>query len=407
MIGTGDRVSDPVGSGLVLALAMAFFVTGCSLLVITGPSLGALHAFAAFIILAILAALNQLLPVLTNAPVARPQLVISIALGFATGFALLILAFYGLPTFLAAAIVLGASALVWVVWNIIRLIVGRGESQTRSLMACAILAFAIAAGLGTSMAGSFSGAWAAPVAALAPLHATLAIVGFASLLILAVSYRFVPMFAVAHGTAYGRRLMQWLAVAGAAVVAIFVHAAVGFRLGIMALLIAAVLIGMSHMQTLRLRLRKRLDVSLRYGSVAWGFAILALIATLASSWQSRFGLPAVILAVLGWICISILGYAYKVAGFLAWQAAKDRDPRAQLPALSTAVNLPLAYVALTLISVGSATAAVFAYISPDRMQVGLDIYAGGGLCAVVAVVGLGSSYVFRKETDAHATRATG
>jgi len=41
------------------------------------------------------------------------------------------------------------------------------------------------------------------------------------------------------------------------------------------------------------------------------------------------------------------------------------------------------------------------------MQVGLDIYAGGGLCAVVAVVGLGSSYVFRKETDAHATRATG
>ncbi len=407
MIGSVDRVSDPIGSGWVLALALAFFATGCVLLIVTGPSFGALHAFAAFIVLAVVAALNQLLPVLTSAPVARPQLVICVALGFATGFALLIVAFFGLPTFLAAAIVMSASALVWVVWNVIRLIAGRGESQTRILVACAILAFAVATGLGAGMAGFFSGVWVAPVAALAPLHAILAIVGFASLLVLAVSYRFVPMFAVAHATTYGRRLTQWLAVAGTVVAAIFVHAAVGFRLGMAGLLVAAILIGISHLRTLRLRLRKRLDVSLRYGAVGWGFAILALLAALASSWQSRFGLSAVILAVLGWVCISILGYAYKIAGFLAWQAAKNRHPAAQLPALSTAVNLPLAYVALTLVSFGSLAAATFAYCSPQYTHAGLEVFAGGGLCAVVALANLASSYIFRKETAARAVRATG
>ena len=90
MIDLGSRVSDPIGSGWVLGAAMALFVSGCVLLVIGGPSFGALHAFAGFVVLAIVAALNQLLPVLTHAPVAQPHGVIAISAGFFLGFVLLI-----------------------------------------------------------------------------------------------------------------------------------------------------------------------------------------------------------------------------------------------------------------------------------------------------------------------------
>lgn len=278
MIGLGDRVSDPVGSACVLGIALAFYAVGCCLLVFTGATFGALHAFAAFIVLAIVAALNQLLPVLTHAPTARPQGVIAIGLAFATGFALLIAGFYGAGTFFAASIVLAVSAAVWVLWNLWRLLLGKDEIQMRALMACALLAFIAAAGIGATMAASLAGRWSISAVRLATLHATMAIVGFASLLIAAVSYRFVPMFAVAHATAYGRRAAQWIVVAGAIVIAACVRLPIGLRFGLVLLLMACVSIGYSHVKTLSSRLRKRLDVSLKYGAVAWSLAIVALSA---------------------------------------------------------------------------------------------------------------------------------
>jgi hypothetical protein len=406
MMGLGNRVSDPVGSGWVLALALGFYVLGCVLLVFTGPGFGVLHAFAAFIVLAIVAALNQLLPVLTHAPIARPQAVLAVAVGFAIGFALLIGGFYGAPTFLAASIVLALSALVWVIWNIARLFMGREETQTRALMACAVLAFAVAAGIGAAMAAALGGGGLSASIALAPLHAAIVILGFASLLIVGVSYRFVPMFAVAHGTAYGRRLVQWFAVAGVVAATAFVFQPLGLRVGLLALLVAATVIGGSHVKTLASRLRRRLDVSLRYGSVAWIFGILALALALAATWQPALWPSVLIVGVLGWICITILGYAYKVAGFLAWQTAKERDPSAQLPALSAAVNLPIAYFALALLALGTSLCTICSAVRPEHVQIGYDIYAAGGLCAVTALTRLASQYVFRRTIHGIATTGT-
>jgi hypothetical protein len=82
--GSGDLARrDPEGGGLsprvsaaVLAAAFAFFLLDCILLVASGPSLSTVHAFAAFIVIAIVAASNQLVPVLSGAPPAAPGAVI-------------------------------------------------------------------------------------------------------------------------------------------------------------------------------------------------------------------------------------------------------------------------------------------------------------------------------------------
>lgn len=407
MTGFDERVSDPVGSGSALALALAFYLLGCVLLAFTGGTLGTLHAFGAFVVIAIVAALNQLLPVLTHAPVVSPQLAFGIAGMLAVGFALLIAGFYGAPTFSAAAVVLGSAGVGWASWNVVRLFSGRQEVQTRSLMLFAMLAFFVVAALGATMAGSVGAWWRAPVTTLVAVHAVAAILGFASVLIVAISYRFVPMFAVAHVTAYGRRGTQWVLLAGAAVAIAFANSSVGLRIGLAAVLLAAISIGISHAKTLRSRLRKRLDVGLRYGLVAWLFGIIALALAIAATWQSRFWPVALTLGLLGWIAITILGYAYKVAGFLAWQSAKNRHPLARLPALSTAVSLPLAYFALLLLSVGTAASAAFSAANPARLHIAYELYALGGFCAVAALSKLTALYTLRRPHRATSARALG
>ncbi len=403
----GSRLNDPLGSGFVLAGGLAFFILGLFLLVFTGASLGTLHALAAFIVLAIVAALNQLLPVLTHAPVARPQTVVAVAGGFALGFLLLIGGFFGTPTFFAAAAVLSMTALAWVTWNMARLFTGKEEGQMRALIACALLAFGVAAGIGASMAGGLAGRWAAATISLAPLHAAIAILGFASLLIVAISYRFVPMFAVAHGSAYGKRSVQWFAVAGVVTITTLLYHPLGLRIGLAGLFTAACVIARTHTKTVAFRLRKRLDVSLRHGSVAWVLGIVALAAAFAATWNPRLWLASLTLGILGWLCITILGYTYKVAGFLAWQTAKERDPSAQLPALSGALSPLTAHVGLALLAFGAVVSAAFDVVNPAHAQLGYDLFAAGGACAVAALSKLVSIYLFRRTPSAIATGIAG
>lgn len=66
-----------------------------------------MHAFAAFIVIAIVAASNQLVPVLSGAPRAAPGAVILTSLPLVVGFAALIASFAGAPLFVPSGVLLG------------------------------------------------------------------------------------------------------------------------------------------------------------------------------------------------------------------------------------------------------------------------------------------------------------
>ncbi|HET9097563.1 MAG TPA: hypothetical protein VFN37_12955 [Candidatus Baltobacteraceae bacterium] len=402
MIAAGGRISDPAGSGVVLTFAASFFVTGCLLLAFTGPTLGALHAFAAFIVLAITAALNQLLPVLITAPVARPGAVIAAGGSFSGGFALLIAGFYGYPTFAAAGIILGVTATAWVAWNLLRLLAGFKERQTRLMMAFSLLGFLAAAIIGAFMAWALGGLGRAEALGLAPVHAALALAAFATVLVIAISYRFVPMFAVAKANAYGRRIPQWLAALAvvATIAASAAHRSDALRAALALLLISAMWIVVSHILTLRARLRKRIDVSIRYAIAGWGFGLVACGLAVGATYDARFGSAAIIAALLGWLCTTTLGYIYKVAGFLAWQAARERYPASTtaLPPLSGAVDMRLAMPALVLIAIGVCAAVLGVIFAPQFTTPALDVYSAGGLLAVLASARMAARYVFGRFT---------
>lgn len=404
MIAAEGRISDPAGSGAVLTIAAGFFLTGCLLLAFTGPTLGALHAFAAFIVLAVVAALNQLLPVLITTPLARPGAVIIAGSGFAIGFALLIAGFYEYPTFAAAGIVLGVTATAWVAWNLLRLLAGFKERQTRIMMALSLLGFLAAAIVGGVMASALGGWGSASVLKLAPVHAALALAAFATMLVIAISYRFVPMFAVAKADAYGRRIPQWAAAFAIAIVigSGAASSIAGLRAGLALLFVCAAWIIGSHGLTLRARLRKRIDVSIRFAMAGWGFGLAACALAFGATYDAGFGTATIVAALLGWLCTTTLGYIYKVAGFLAWQAARERYPASavSLPPLSGAVDMRVAMPALGLLVCGTAAAVVTSIFAPHYTAAALDLYSAGGVLAVLAAVRLAATYVFGRFTAA-------
>lgn len=388
----GGVVSDPRGSGSVMLLGLGFFLAGCVLLVTTGDSLAALHAFAGFVVLAAVAASNQLIPVLTRAPTVSAGPVIGVGCAFAVGFGLLIAGFCGAPTFGAGGTVLVASAVVWIGWTVARLFAGRAEGATRWALGLALAGFGCAAVLGAGLAASAQGAISPRWLQLAPVHAVLAIGAFATVLVIAISYRFVPMFSIAHGTAYGRKIPQWIAIAAFAGIALCASHAVVVRMLLTVVLGCIVWIATSHVQTLATRARRRLDASLRYAAIAWSCAIAAAGCAIAGTWHPELTAAAVALAVLGWLCLSILGYAFKVLGFLAWQIARGRDAHAKLPPLGSTVDERLALIGLGLLTLGAiGTAGAVANAWPG--VVAHAAYAAGA-CATVAALGkLVTSYV--------------
>lgn len=87
----------PLASIALITLSSAFHVSGTLLLLMNAPPLATLHAFVAFIMLAVVAAQHQLLPVLLDVTPLPWRITLGTRLGFAAGFAPLVAGFLARP----------------------------------------------------------------------------------------------------------------------------------------------------------------------------------------------------------------------------------------------------------------------------------------------------------------------
>lgn len=403
MIAPPGTISDPRGTLGGFGIAFVFLIAGSLALAVNGPSLLAhptafptlavVHAFAAFIVLSIVAAAHQLVPVVTGGRTLPAWVALAFAAPIAIGFALLVASFEGAGLFGPAGIVLAVGIGSWSLATLARLTFAPREFRLRIALGIAVAALLGAATIGTQMALTFGGATSGGWLRLAPVHALLAIAGFASAAIVAVSYRLVPMFALSHTDDGIRRFLPALGVPALAVVAALCWFGPVWILRslLAALLVAVVAFIIIQAGVLRRRLRRVLDVSLRYAVVTWSFAILALLAALSATVAPSLAPVPVILAVLGWITPAILGYAYKIVGFLAWQRAKERYPQAQLPPLSGAVDLRLAEFALFALALGGLGSAIAA-TGPTLLGIPEILYCAGVLLSLTALARIIARY---------------
>ena len=289
-----------------------------------------------FMLMVMLGALIQILPVVAGANLDNPLAVARwLHAGLAAGALLLAAGFlFGQAALLgAAALVLGLAVAAFLVAGGRSLAGVPSTSPTIRGLQLAFAGLAGAAGLGAWLALAIANGWAVALPALADLHAGWALGAWAGVLLAALAYVVVPMFQLTPG--YPARPSWWFP-------GILLGLMVGWALGVVLDAAAAIRlvralsavagIGFALL-TLRLQARRRRarsDVTYRYWQLGLASAIFALAMVLtATAWPplaelTGWSIFAGILLLVGGFMSFIIGMLYKIVPFLAWMHLRNR-----------------------------------------------------------------------------------
>jgi hypothetical protein len=191
-------------------------------------------------------------------------------------------------------------------------------------------------------------------------HLHVALVGWALIMMAGVSHRLLPMFLLAHGAD-----TRWSARAIALLAAGVVALAAGLLGGVAAAAWAGALLldaGVACFiwQALafhRVRVKKKLDVGMRFVGVALGFlaasAVLGPAVLAAGPGHPRLASIYVLVGLLGGIVLFVVGFFYKIVPLLAWTVRyRGRMGQGPVPTVATMYSARVAHVQLALMSGG-------------------------------------------------------
>jgi len=191
-------------------------------------------------------------------------------------------------------------------------------------------------------------------------HLHVAIVGWLLIMIVGVSHRLLPMFLLAHGadTSWTRRALGLLG-AGVPVLALGLGLAQAAAAWAGAVLLLAGL-GCFYRQVFafyRARVRRQLDVGMRFAATALGFlAASAILGPVVLAWggsSPRLGTVYVVGGLLGGIVLYVIGFFYKIVPMLAWTAHfRGRMGKGPVPTVAQLYSARLAHVQLGLMGLG-------------------------------------------------------
>ncbi len=283
-----------------------------------------------FMLLTMLGALVQILPVVAGAHLARPSALAAAVHGLVSGGTLLLAAaflFGGGGLFVAAALLLGAGAGLFIIAAGKSLFAIPPTSPTIVGIKISLFGAAGVVALGIALALALGAGWGWPLIELTNLHATWGFAAWAGTLLAAIAYVVVPMFQLTP--AYRARFSKWLApalIVGAVVAALamLVGSPLLSRLAEGILAAAGGAFALVTLSLQRQRRRARLDTPSMY----WQGGLLAALAALAmlligaiwpdlaaaSAWPLLFG----ILLGLGGFVSLIAGMLYRIVPFLLW-----------------------------------------------------------------------------------------
>jgi hypothetical protein len=300
-----------------------------------------------FISMAMIGAMQQLLPVLVGSPVKRPVLISSILHALMVVGLLLLSAGFLLDQQLlltAAFLTLGVSIVLFLVVTLHCLFSAESKSDSVTAMRLSVISLAIAISVGIAVGSGLTADVAISAGVTwADIHLGWALFGWVGLLFVGVGFQVVPMFQLTPG--YPKAVMNWLAKVIFSLLLIYSFTVL-FWPDLASWLITMVIFCFSLFAVVTLSLqrqrRRRIpDVTLDYWRL--GMASI-LIATLL--WLIRFVLPddqtlssalelVIGTVVLVGVVISlIIGMIYKIVPFLLWFHLQGRlDEYVKLPTM--------------------------------------------------------------------------
>lgn len=228
-------------------------------------------------------------------------------------------------------------------------------------------------------------------------HITLGVVGWLSCTLMGVSYTLVRMFALVHGHEDRRGRMVFALLNGG-----IVGMASGFALAWLPLVIiggllligAVWLFAWDYAQMLRQRKRKVLDVTQRHGIAAVSYlAVVIPLGVFAAvlGWGSpRLFAALGLVALVGWLGQSTIGYLYKIVPFLVWQSRYGAlVGRQKVPLMRDLVHQQWASASFWLVNSALplvAITALLGWVVP--LQIAAAVLGSGLILTAANVVGM-------------------
>lgn len=344
-------------AGEHFAAALLFLIAGAVSLVWIAPDLaagnytaprvaGTTHLFTlGWLTTTIFGALHQLLPVALGATIRSERLGHAGFWAFAPGVALFSSGVMTARTALHhAGIALIATGMALALFNLGRSLRGaRTRDVTWAAVAVALTALVATLVLGVVLVHNLhTGFIAAARLRVLGAHLHLALAGFALVLMVGMGQRLFPMFLLAHGVGTRSSAVAVVLLStGAAVLAgsLTVDSSIGAWIGATALAggIAAFLV--QSRLFFRHRVRRRIDVGMRFAATALGFLAIAAMLGLAvlalGPAYPRLAIAYIVVGLLGGIVMFVIGHFYKIVPFLAWIVHfRGRMGREPLPAVA-------------------------------------------------------------------------
>jgi hypothetical protein len=191
-------------------------------------------------------------------------------------------------------------------------------------------------------------------------HLHVALAGWALMMMVGVSHRLLPMFLLSHGgdVRWTKRALALLA-AGVALLAVGLNAEqAAVTWSAAASLAAGVGCFLWQAQCFyRARVRRKIDVGMRYAGSALGFlgasAPLGVAVLARGVAHPRLATAYVVVGLLGGIVIYVVGFFYKIVPLLAWTVRyRDRMGTGTAPTVAQTFSPRVAHVQLGLMATG-------------------------------------------------------
>lgn len=293
-----------------------------------------------FVAMAMLGAVQQLLPVLAGSPIRRPLLVSRTLHGLVTfgTIALAVGLWSGTALWLhAAGLLLGLLVVGFVAAAGLALLRARSGHATVRGMALSVTALAVTGVLGLLLVGGHAAPGMRLFRELTDVHLAWGLAGWVGLMVVGVAYQVVPMFQITPD--YPKAVTRWLAPAVFAGLVVWSVGTVLARWGVAPTGWLAVLGGLVvagglaafAVTTLYLQARRRRrlpDVTLAFWRVGMASLLLAVVlwgvAVLRPGMAGAVAMSLGVAMVVGFAVSVINGMLYKIVPFLVWLHLNNR-----------------------------------------------------------------------------------
>ncbi len=313
----------------------------------------------------IFGALYQLLPVALAAPVRSKRVGHAGFLTFAPGAGVFAAGVAASSTTLRhLGIALVATGIVLAVGNIASSLPrSRARDVTWAAVALALSFLVSTLALGAVLLHNLqTGFIAGARITVLATHLHVALIGWVLIMIVGVSHRLLPMFLLAHGadTRWTRGALVLLASGVPTLAAgLLLHLAIVLWLAVALLEAGVACFLWQAFSFWRVRIRKKLDVGMRFVGVALAFlatgAMLGATVLVAGAANARLATAYVATGLLGGIVLFVAGFFYKIVPLLAWTARfRGRMGKAPVPTVAQMYSARVAYVQLGAMALGVA-----------------------------------------------------